>query len=288
MMTPKAAASAAEHDLNGKYFKKRENTELNYQELYLNGSGMPVRAIDEKELEQKRLEYSFLEEEIFAQDGVYEELLAYDNQEEEYLFEHNKRLNLNKRRRHGLPPITPKAAMKDLVTNFLFDHMWSELINWSSSLIKVYAKTITDKELNSESCGKTSPPSYNNYPTHISNPHHQNHNQQIVSTSSNPNNVAQISSSITKTNIIQLKPFDMLTNVSYNANVPGLISRDNSSLFAQLNKLPSNNIINNNELENKAMNSDVVEFDNLLKIKQLNPVNHNSNPVSAVSSNVKQ
>lgn len=85
-----------------------------------------------------------MEEEIFEQEGVYEELLAYDNQEEEYLFEHNKRLNINKRRRHGLPPITPKASMKDLVGYFLFNHMWSDLIDWSSNIIKSYAKTITD------------------------------------------------------------------------------------------------------------------------------------------------
>ena len=90
------------------------------------------------------VDYSFLTEEIFEEDGTYEELLAYDNQEEEYLFEHNKRLNLSKRRRHGLPPITPKASMKDLVTNFLFDHMWSELINWSSDIIQTYAKTISE------------------------------------------------------------------------------------------------------------------------------------------------
>ena len=92
------------------------------------------------------VDYSFLTEEIFEEDGTYEELLAYDNQEEEYLFEHNKRLNLSKRRRHGLPPITPKASMKDLVTNFLFDHMWSELINWSSDIIQTYAKTISEGE----------------------------------------------------------------------------------------------------------------------------------------------
>jgi hypothetical protein len=139
------AAEAATDLTPPKYFKKRENTELNYQGLYLNGSCLPVNTLGEKELNQNHDKYSFLEEEIFAEEGVYEELLAYDNQEEEYLFEHNKRLNLSKRRRHGLPPITPKAAMKDLVLNFLFDHMWSEMIDWSMDLIKVYAKTVADK-----------------------------------------------------------------------------------------------------------------------------------------------
>lgn len=89
-------------------------------------------------------EHRYLEEEIFEQEGTYEELLAYDNQEEEYLVEHNKRLNLTKRRRHGLPPITPKASMRDLVNNFLFDFMWSSLIDWSLALIKEYSKSIVD------------------------------------------------------------------------------------------------------------------------------------------------
>lgn len=114
--------------------------------LYLNGQCMLIRELPENQAVDKSIseDLTFLEEEIFEQEGTYEELLAYDNQEEEYLVEHNKRLNLNKRRRHGLPPITPKASMRDLVNNFLFDYTWSELINWSFGLIKEYAKTIVD------------------------------------------------------------------------------------------------------------------------------------------------
>ncbi len=95
------------------------------------------------ELTDKNLEYKFLEEEIFEEEGNYEELFAYDNREDEYLLEHNKRLNINKRRRRNLPPVTPKAAMKDIVLNLLFDHIWSEIINWSSGTIKRYAKLIS-------------------------------------------------------------------------------------------------------------------------------------------------
>ena len=92
------------------------------------------------ELTDKNLEYKFLEEEIFEEEGNYEELFAYDNREDEYLLEHNKRLNINKRRRRNLPPVTPKAAMKDIVLNLLFDHIWSEIIKWSSNTIKRYSK----------------------------------------------------------------------------------------------------------------------------------------------------
>jgi hypothetical protein len=107
---------------------------------------MLIRELPENQAVDKSIseDLTYLEEEIFEQEGTYEELLAYDNQEEEYLVEHNKRLNLNKRRRHGLPPITPKASMRDLVNNFLFDYTWSELIDWSFGLIKEYAKTIVD------------------------------------------------------------------------------------------------------------------------------------------------
>jgi hypothetical protein len=90
------------------------------------------------------IDYNFLQEEIIEEDGTYEELLAYDNQEEVYLVEHNKRLNWNKRRRHGLPAISPKATMKDLVTNYLFDYMWKNTIEWSEQTIKTYAKLISD------------------------------------------------------------------------------------------------------------------------------------------------
>jgi hypothetical protein len=103
---------------------------------------MAIREVSEDELVDKEDEFAYLQEEIIEQDGTYEELLAYDNQEEEYLFEHNKRLNISKRRRHGLPPITPKASTRDLVRNLIFDHLWCELINWSSNTIEAYFKNV--------------------------------------------------------------------------------------------------------------------------------------------------
>lgn len=109
---------------------------------------MSIRKVGEEISNSKNEEdterFRYLEEEIFEKEGVYEELFAYDNQEEEYLVEHNKRLNLSKRRRHGLPPITPKAAIRDLVKNYLFDSMWSSLVDWTMPLIKEYAKTVID------------------------------------------------------------------------------------------------------------------------------------------------
>ncbi len=255
--------SIIEESPSSKFTKKRENTDM-AQNLFLNGERMQIKQVSEQDLEIKRDEFSFLEEEIIEQEGVYEELFAYDNQEEEYLMDNSssnylnlgltnsatnstsnnavastantsRRMNLNlKRRRHGLPPITPKAAMKDLVTNSLFDHMWSELIDWSTNLIKTYAKNVHDKQFFSSSLDKNS----DSLP-HSNSQQQQNHS---VLTSINTN-------SITKQTIIPLKPFDLAnfrdpvfngnnnTNYSTNVNFPGVVSRDNSSLYGPPAKL---------------------------------------------------
>ena len=302
--------------------------------LYLNGMSMPIRTLDKSSgigscssssieqsfiesdlsLKNNKLEnntnangsavdYSFLEEEIFEEDGTYEELLAYDNQEEEYLFEHNKRLNLSKRRRHGLPPITPKASMKDLVTNFLFDHMWSELINWSSDIIQTYAKTISDEFISDSLC-KTPQPESNSSSGSGNSNNNNNNNQiqldiskesiisntnnnlgnsnQIINNNntqqnsinnftnqtniSNLNSTSNLATSLTKANVVQLKPFDAALNNSVTTNATannnnntttavnppfyhllekttlssGLLSRDNSTLYANSAKFNDN------------------------------------------------
>ena len=137
-----------------KFFRRRDPSDLNNQNLHLNGIKMDIIKFSAAEITNKPEDFSSIEEEIIEEEGIYEELLAYDNQEEEHLSEQNKRLNLNKRRRHGIPAITPKASMKDLVFNFLFDHMWSELIDWSADTIKTYAKSISEEFL-SNSVSKT-------------------------------------------------------------------------------------------------------------------------------------
>lgn len=197
---------------------------------------MKIRKLEENDL--NKTDFEFLQEEIFDEDGTYEELFAYDNQEEEYLFEHNKRLNLNKRRKHGLPPITPKASMKDLVTSFLFDHMWSELIDWSMNLIKDYAKYVHDKEFYYDVSNRTPiPEQKSSTPPKIE---LINENDKTITNSTN----------YTRPSIVQLKLFDTPVNTSSLSTMnsdkmsekqsftPGL-SRDNSTLFP--NRLTSSN-----------------------------------------------
>lgn len=199
---------------------------------------MIIRKLEEKEFEEKKEDYEFLQEEIFGQDGTYEELFAYDNQEEEYLFEHNKRLNINKRRKHGLPPITPKASMKDLVTNFLFDHMWSELIDWSMNLIKDYAKYVHDKEF------------YYDVSNRISIPEQKlDKTPKIELTNENDKTITS-NTGFTRPSIVQLKLFDTPVNTSSlltlnsdkmsdKQSFTPAISRDNSILYQ--NRVASSN-----------------------------------------------
>jgi len=281
---------------NYKYFRRREASDLNCNQLLnVYGTSMSIKS----PVNTQSDEYSAFEEEIFEQEGVYEELLAYDNQEEEYMFEHNKRLNLNKRRRHGLPPITPKAAMKDLVANFLFDHMWCELIDWSAETIKTYAKAVSDEfVLGDEASCKTPQlvstpnPDLNDNPLENStkslltgsntnsngSPSYSSlmHNNTYVTndTTSIANQVINanpIATNVTKANIVQLKLFDsqLYPIQSY---TPSLLTRDNTNLYGTVGN-KNNSAVNDNHSSNYNNNNDQtgdLMTKDLLQIKQLN------------------
>ena len=175
---------------------------------------MPIKSI---ELSEKNSEYRFLEEETFEEEGNYEELLAYDNREDEYLLEHNKRLNINKRRRRNLPPVTPKAAMKDLVLNLLFDLVWSEIIDWSSNTIKRYAKLISTGV--NDSIEHSTPLINDKRNEEIINEDNANPN-------SNNNNQAAVKS--TNNNKIALTDRNGISNNNNNKNISGVSSNQNS------------------------------------------------------------
>ena len=284
---------------NYKYFRRRETSDLNCNQLLnVYGTSMSIRSLTNTQSD----EYSAFEEEIFDQEGVYEELLAYDNQEEEYMFEHNKRLNLNKRRRHGLPPITPKAAMKDLVANFLFDHMWCVLIDWSAETIKTYAKNISDEFMLGDEASCKTPqlvstpnPDLNDTPVDNStrslltntntnsnsngSPSYSSlmHNNTYVtndtaSISNQVINANPIATNVTKANIVQLKLFDsqFFPIQSY---TPSLLTRDNSNLYNSVGNKNSSAINDNHSSNFNANNSDQtgdLMTKDLLQIKQLN------------------
>ncbi|XP_014118285.1 PREDICTED: protein FAM149A [Pseudopodoces humilis] len=81
--------------------------------------------------------YSFLEEEIYDEDGKIEEYLAFDNKElEDEIWEQKKMRLSEKRCKRGIPPVSPNACIKDAVTSEVFDHIWSSVIGILEELIK--------------------------------------------------------------------------------------------------------------------------------------------------------
>ncbi|NWI76950.1 F149A protein, partial [Dryoscopus gambensis] len=81
--------------------------------------------------------YSFLEEEIYDEDGKIEEYLAFDNKElEDEIWEQKKMRLSEKRCKRGIPPVSPNACIKDAVASEVFDHLWSNVIGILEELIK--------------------------------------------------------------------------------------------------------------------------------------------------------
>ncbi|NXF75494.1 F149A protein, partial [Sclerurus mexicanus] len=81
--------------------------------------------------------YSFLEEEIYDMDGKIEEYLAFDSKElDDEIWEQKKMRVSEKRRKCGIPPVSPNACIKDAVASEVFDHIWSSVIGILEELIK--------------------------------------------------------------------------------------------------------------------------------------------------------
>ncbi|NXX31063.1 F149A protein, partial [Nicator chloris] len=81
--------------------------------------------------------YSFLEQEIYDEDGKIEEYLAFDNKElEDEIWEQKKMRLSEKRCKRGIPPVSPNACIKDAVTSEVFDDIWSSVIGILEELIK--------------------------------------------------------------------------------------------------------------------------------------------------------
>ncbi|OWF49843.1 protein FAM149B1-like isoform X2 [Mizuhopecten yessoensis] len=90
-------------------------------------------------------EYTHLEEEIFSQEGEYEEIIAID-----YVDIYDDDYNLKKqltprRRRVGYPPITPNACVKDAVMSSVFDNMWQEILEWMRNINRQYSILVLEE-----------------------------------------------------------------------------------------------------------------------------------------------
>ncbi|NXB13982.1 F149A protein, partial [Rhagologus leucostigma] len=116
----------------------------NAKELYISGSKLiPTASPIHKSLDSSSTRisdsamYSFLEEEIYDEDGKIEEYLAFDNKElEDEIWEQKKMRLSEKRCKRGIPPVSPNACIKDAVASEVFDHLWSNVIGILEELIK--------------------------------------------------------------------------------------------------------------------------------------------------------
>ncbi|XP_074648278.1 protein FAM149A-like isoform X2 [Tubulanus polymorphus] len=85
---------------------------------------------------------SYLEEEIFAQDGLYEDVIAVD-----YIDEGGGGRGRRGGRylRKGYPPLTPNACLRDSVSNTTFDFAWSEIVSWMRVMIRMVTSDVIKK-----------------------------------------------------------------------------------------------------------------------------------------------
>ncbi|NWX50340.1 F149A protein, partial [Steatornis caripensis] len=107
----------------------------NIKELCISGSKLiPTASPIHKSLDSS---YLFLEEEIYDVDGKIEEYLAFDNKElDDESWEQKKMRLAEKRSKHGIPPVSPNACIKDAVASEVFDRIWSNVIEILEELIR--------------------------------------------------------------------------------------------------------------------------------------------------------
>ncbi|KAL5019272.1 hypothetical protein ScPMuIL_004994 [Solemya velum] len=91
--------------------------------------------------------FSYLEEEIFEQEGEYEEIIAVDYKDiYEDSAEQKKQLTPRRSRvSYRYPPITPNACVKDSVASSAFDCLWQEVMAWMRLLLDRYRCLIFDE-----------------------------------------------------------------------------------------------------------------------------------------------
>ncbi|ELU07263.1 hypothetical protein CAPTEDRAFT_190185 [Capitella teleta] len=63
-----------------------------------------------------------LHEEVIEMDGMVEDIIAVD-----YFFGEDENYKASRRAKHGLPPVTPHACVKDNIAGHVFDAVWSEV-----------------------------------------------------------------------------------------------------------------------------------------------------------------
>ncbi|XP_042557523.1 protein FAM149A isoform X1 [Dipodomys spectabilis] len=93
-----------------------------------------------------------LEEEVYNEDGKFEEYFAFDGKDngDEQLGQtsvhHGRKWN-----KHGLPPVSPHDCIKDAVAAEVFDHVWKNVVEILQELIrKTWEATVTEGKKQNE------------------------------------------------------------------------------------------------------------------------------------------
>nr|XP_045249070.1 protein FAM149A isoform X1 [Macaca fascicularis] len=91
---------------------------------------------------------SSLEEEVYHVDGKIEEYFAFDRKEDDdECLEQKPAQPGRKRRKLGLPPVSPHECVKDAVMAEVFDHVWTNMVELLEELIrKHWETTLTEGE----------------------------------------------------------------------------------------------------------------------------------------------
>ncbi|XP_065401849.1 protein FAM149A isoform X7 [Macaca fascicularis] len=85
---------------------------------------------------------SSLEEEVYHVDGKIEEYFAFDRKEDDdECLEQKPAQPGRKRRKLGLPPVSPHECVKDAVMAEVFDHVWTNVVELLEELIRKHWET---------------------------------------------------------------------------------------------------------------------------------------------------
>ncbi|KAH9519988.1 hypothetical protein Btru_071418 [Bulinus truncatus] len=101
----------------------------------------------------------YLVEEVIEEEGVYEDIIAVDYQNNNYEdYIENKKQITPRRRRVGYPPVTPIACVKDSVTSAAFDHIWQEIMSWLRPLLQRFSTEISGSKTEVITFSSSHPP----------------------------------------------------------------------------------------------------------------------------------